>query len=46
MTPTAPELLAGCAAALTKPPRAEDGDVSAAARLLTVAIINVLGAQE
>lgn len=46
MTPTAPEVLAGCAAALTKPPRAEDGGVFAAARLLTVAIINVLVAQE
>jgi hypothetical protein len=46
MTPTAPELLAGCAAALTKPPRPEDGGVFGAARLLTVATINALVAQE
>jgi hypothetical protein len=46
MTPTAPELLAGCAAALTKPPRPEDGGVFDAARLLTVATINALVAQE
>jgi hypothetical protein len=46
MTPTAAELLAGCAAALTKPPRAEDGAVFGAARLLTVATINALVAQE
>ncbi len=46
MTPTAPELLAGCAAALTKPQRPEDGGVLGAARLLTVATINALVAQE
>ena len=46
MTPTAPELLAGCAAALSKPPRPEDGSVFGAARLTTVATINVLVAQE
>ena len=46
MTPTAPELLAGCAAALAKPPRPEEGSVFGAARLMTVATINVLVAQE
>jgi hypothetical protein len=46
MTPTAPELLAGCAAALAKSPRPEDGGVFGAARLTTVATINVLVAQE
>jgi hypothetical protein len=46
MTPTVPELLAGCAAALTKPPRPEDGGVFGTARLLTVATINALVAQE
>jgi hypothetical protein len=46
MTPTAPELLAGCAAALSKPLRPEDGSVFGAARLTTVATINVLVAQE
>ena len=46
MTPTAPELLAGCAAALSKLPRPEDGSLFGAARLMTVATINVLVAQE
>jgi hypothetical protein len=46
MTPTAPEVLAGCAAALSKPLQAEDAGVFAAARLSTVAIINHLVAQE
>src|SRR5262249_34915635 len=46
MTPTIPELLRGCAAALSKPPCAEDAGVFADARLLTVATINQLVAQE
>jgi len=46
MTPTAPELLAGCAAALSKPPRPEDGSLFGAARLTTVAAITMLVAQE
>ena len=46
MTPTAPEILAGCAAALSKPLSAEDAGAFAGARVLTVATINVLVAQE
>jgi hypothetical protein len=46
MTPTVPEVLAGCAAALSKPLQAEDAGVFAAARFSTVAIINLLVAQE
>jgi len=46
MTPTVPELLAGCAAALSAVPNAEDGGLFAATRLRTVATINVLVAQE
>jgi hypothetical protein len=46
MTPTAPELLAGCAAALVAVPNAEDGGLFTATRLRTVATINVLVAQE
>lgn len=46
MTPTAPELLAGCAAALSAVPNAEDAGLFTATRLRTVAIINVLVAQE
>jgi hypothetical protein len=46
MTPTAPELLAGCAAALATVPNAEDAGLFTATRLRTVATINVLVAQE
>ena len=46
MTPTAPELLAGCAAALATVPNAEEGGLFTATRLRTVATINVLVAQE
>ena len=46
MTPTAPELLAGCAAALAAAPRTEDAGLFTATRLRTVATINVLVAQE
>ena len=46
MTPTAPELLAGCAAALAAVPNAEDAGLFMAMRLRTVATINVLVAQE
>lgn len=46
MTPTAPELLAGCAAALAAVPNAEDAGLFMATRLRTVATINVLVAQE
>lgn len=46
MTPTAPELLAGCAAALSTVPNAEDAGLFMATRLRTVATINVLVAQE
>lgn len=46
MTPTAPELLAGCAAALSAVPNAEDAGLFTATRLRTVATINVLVAQE
>ena len=46
MTPTIPELLKGCAAALSKPMRAEDAGAFADARLQTVATINLLVAQE
>ena len=46
MTPTAPELLAGCAAALSAVPNAEDVGLYTATRLRTVATINVLVAQE
>ena len=46
MTPTAPELLAGCAAALSAVPNAEDAGLYTATRLRTVATINVLVAQE
>jgi hypothetical protein len=46
MTPTIPELLMGCAAALSKPGRAEDDGAFADARLHTVATINLLVAQE
>ena len=46
MTPTVPELLAGCAAALSKPVRDEEGNLFAASRQLTVATINTLLAQE
>jgi hypothetical protein len=46
MTPTAPEVLAGCAAALSKPLPAEDAGAFAAARFSTVAVINLLLAQE
>jgi hypothetical protein len=46
MTPTAPELLAGCAAALSAVPSAEDAGLFTATRLRTVATINVLVAQE
>jgi len=46
MTPTAPELLAGCAVALSAQPNAEDAGVFMATRLRTVATLNVLIAQE
>jgi hypothetical protein len=46
MTPTIPELLRGCAAALSKPVRAEEAGAFADARLSTVATINLLVAQE
>jgi hypothetical protein len=46
MTPTVPELLMGCAVALSKPTQAEDSGAFADARLLTVATINLLVAQE
>jgi hypothetical protein len=46
MTPTAPELLAGCAAALAAVPSAEDAGAFTATRLRTVATLNVLVAQE
>jgi hypothetical protein len=46
MTPTAPELLAGCSAALSAQPQAEDAGVYMAARLRTVAVIQALVAQE
>lgn len=46
MTPTAPELLAGCSAALLAQPHAEDAGVYMAARLRTVAVIHALVAQE
>jgi hypothetical protein len=46
MTPTAPELLAGCAAALSAVPNAEDAGLFTATRLRTVATIDVLVAQE
>ena len=46
MTPTIPELLGACAAALSKPVRAEDAGAFADARLQTVATINLLVAQE
>jgi hypothetical protein len=46
MTPTVPELLAGCAAALAAAPNAEDAGLFTATRLRTVATINVLVAQE
>ena len=46
MTPTAPEMLAGCAAALATVPNAEDAGLFMATRLRTVATINVLVAQE
>jgi len=46
MTPTAPELLAACAAALATPLQPEDMGVFVAARVRTVALLNVLVAQE
>ena len=46
MTPTAPELLVGCAAALSAVPSAEDAGLFTATRLRTVATIDVLVAQE
>ena len=46
MTPTIPELLGACAAALSKPVRAEEAGAFADARLQTVATINMLVAQE
>ena len=46
MTPTAPELLAGCAAALATPLRPEEAGLFGAARQLTAATINGLVAQE
>jgi hypothetical protein len=46
MTPTIPELLKGCAAALSKPVHAEDAGAFADARLQTVATIDLLVAQE
>jgi hypothetical protein len=46
VTPTIPELLLGCAAALSKPVRDEDAGAFAEARLMTVATINLLVAQE
>lgn len=46
MTPTAPELLAGCAAALARPLRQEEAGLFGAARQLTAATINGLVAQE
>jgi len=46
MTPTVPELLAGCAAALSAVPATEDAGLFTATRLRTVATINVLVAQE
>ena len=46
MTPTVPELLAGCAAALAAVPATEDTGLFTATRLRTVATINVLVAQE
>ncbi len=46
MTPTAPELLAGCAAALSAVPKPEDAGMFTATRLRTIATINVLVAQE
>jgi hypothetical protein len=46
MKPTAADLLNGCIAALTAPPRPEDGGLFATARLRTVALINKLVALE
>ena len=46
MTPTAPELLAGCAAALSAVPNAEDAGLFTTTRLRTVATIDMLVAQE
>jgi hypothetical protein len=46
MTPTVPELLVGCAAALSAPIQAEHVGAYLAARSRTVATINVLVAQE
>jgi hypothetical protein len=46
MTPTAPELLVGCAVALSAQPSAEDAGLFTATRLRTVATLNVLVAQE
>jgi hypothetical protein len=46
MTPTAAELLAGCAAALMAGAEPEDAGVFAAARARTVTMINLLVAQE
>ncbi len=46
MTPTAPELLVGCAAALVAVPSTEDAGLFTATRLRTVATLNVLVAQE
>jgi hypothetical protein len=46
MTPTVPELLVGCATALSSQPSAEDAGLYTATRLRTVATLNVLIAQE
>jgi len=46
MTPTVPELLVGCATALSAQPNAEDAGLYTATRLRTVATLNVLIAQE
>ena len=46
MTPTAPELLTGCVAALSTPPVAEHGGAYMAGTLSVAAILNLLAAQE
>ena len=46
MNPTAPELLAACAAALATPPSEEDAGAFEAGKLGVVALLNILAAQE
>jgi hypothetical protein len=46
MTPTAPELLMGCVAALSTPPAEEDGIVYATGKIGLVAILDFFCAQE